>query len=153
MSEDVKKKKKAEKPWRGKSVGVGVCVLVGKEGRYALIKRKGAHGEGTWATPGGHIDFGEAMIDTARREVREEVALEIGELHIDGFTEDYFESEGKHYITFWLSAQWFSGELPESGEEFSESGWFDMNDLPKPRFLPLQNLMRGKMHPCCGCKR
>ena len=153
MTEDVGKEKKTEKPWRGKSVGVGVCVLVEKDGLVALIKRRGAHGEGTWATPGGHIDFGEAIIDTACREVREEGELEIGELQIDGFTEDYFVSEGKHYITIWLSAQWVSGELPASGEEFSESGWFDMSDLPKPWFLPLQNLMRGKMHPCCGCKR
>lgn len=150
MTEDISEKKKAEKPWTGKSVGVGVCVLVEKDRRFALIRRRGAHGEGTWSTPGGHIDFGEKAIDAARREVKEEVDLEIGELQIDGFTEDYFKAEDRHYITIWLSARWVSGELPESGEEFTESGWFKEGDFPEPWFLPLKNFMEGEMHPCCS---
>ncbi len=131
--------------WNKKSVGVGVCVLIEKDGRVALIKRKGAHGAGTWATPGGHIDFGETIVGAAGREVDEEVGLKIAGLLIMGLTEDFFESEDRHYLTIWFQAKWISGELPESGEEFSQSGWFDFRDLPEPLFLPLQNLKEGKM--------
>ncbi len=59
---------------------VGVGVLINKDGKILLIKRRGSHGEGTWAPPGGHIDFGERVIDCAEREVKEETGLEIKNL-------------------------------------------------------------------------
>ncbi len=38
---------------------VGLGVLIFKDGKVLLGKRKGAHGEGTWCPPGGHLEFGE----------------------------------------------------------------------------------------------
>jgi ADP-ribose pyrophosphatase YjhB (NUDIX family) len=36
-------------------VGVGVMVL--KNGKVLIGKRKGAHGAGEWAWPGGHLEY------------------------------------------------------------------------------------------------
>jgi ADP-ribose pyrophosphatase YjhB (NUDIX family) len=44
---------------RPNNVGVGVAMLVVNttDETVLLLKRKGAHAEGTWACPGGWIDF------------------------------------------------------------------------------------------------
>jgi 8-oxo-dGTP diphosphatase len=134
-----------------KNVKVGVGVLVrDKEGKVVLIKRTGSHGEGTWAPPGGHVDFGESVIETGRREVKEEVGIEAGDLKVLGFTEDFFEKEGKHYITVWLEGGWLTGELKKSDREFTEIGLFGMKDLPEPLFLTFKNFIEGKLLPRSG---
>jgi 8-oxo-dGTP diphosphatase len=40
-------------------VGVGVMVL--KNGKVLIGKRKGAHGAGEWAWPGGHLEYMESL--------------------------------------------------------------------------------------------
>ncbi len=42
-------------------VGVGVMIL--KDGKVLLAKRKGSHGNGEFAFPGGHMDFYEMPFD------------------------------------------------------------------------------------------
>ncbi len=131
-----------------KKVKVGVGVLVrDKKGKVILIKRTGSHGEGTWAPPGGHIDFGETAVEAGRREVEEETGIITGDPKVLGFTEDFFEKEGKHYITVWLQSDWLSGELKKSDREFTEIGLFGMEDLPNPLFLTFKNFIDGKLLP------
>jgi 8-oxo-dGTP diphosphatase len=54
-----------------KRPAVGVAAIVTKNGKVLLGKRKGAHGEGSWAFPGGHLEFNESIEDCAKREVFE----------------------------------------------------------------------------------
>ena len=58
--------------------GVGIMVL--KDGKVLLGKRKGSHGEGEYAFPGGHLEYMESFEDCAKREVREECGVEIENL-------------------------------------------------------------------------
>ncbi len=39
---------------------VGTGIIITKDNQVLLIKRKGPQGAGTWSTPGGHLEFGEA---------------------------------------------------------------------------------------------
>ena len=55
---------------------VGIGVIVMRNGLVLLGERIGAHGAGTWALPGGHLEFGESVEQCARREVWEETGLE-----------------------------------------------------------------------------
>jgi 8-oxo-dGTP diphosphatase len=142
------KKYNEKKKFMEKNVKVGVGVLVrDKEGKVVLIKRTGSHGEGTWAPPGGHIDFGETAVEAGRREVEEETGIGTGDLKVLGFTEDFFEKEGKHYLTVWLEGSWLSGKLKKSDREFTEIGLFVMNNLPQPLFLTFKNFIEGKLFP------
>jgi 8-oxo-dGTP diphosphatase len=40
---------------------IGVAVIVIKEDEVLLGKRKNSHGSGTWAFPGGHLEFKESI--------------------------------------------------------------------------------------------
>lgn len=126
-------------------VKVGVGVLVWKGDRVALVKRSGSYGSGTWSPPGGHVEFGESVLETARRETMEEIGIEIENLEVLGFTEDV--AEVNHYITVWVRSDWASGELKTSDMEFTVSGFFEMDDLPEPLFISFRNLIDGRLLP------
>lgn len=104
-------------------------------------KRKGAHGEGTWSVPGGHLEFGETIEEGAQREVREETGLEIGDIKIEGVTNDIFEEEGKHYITIWITSQWKQGEPHiKEPDKLLDLRWYNFDTLPEELFLPWRQL-------------
>jgi len=127
-------------------VGIGVIVI--KDNKVLLGKRKGSHGEGTWSFPGGHLEFNEQLEDCARRELREETGIEIKSIRLGTFTNDIFHEEGKHYITLYLIAEHEAGEEkimePDKCEKWQ---WFEWNNLPEQLFLPLKNLLKNNYSP------
>lgn len=134
---------------RRPAVGVGVVVAKGDE--ILLIRRHGVHGAGTWSTPGGHLDWGEAPEACARREVREETGVEIDDVAFLGITSDLFDADDRHYVTLWFTARHASGEATVAApDEMSEVGWFDRRSLPTPLFLSLRNLLDGRGYPAPG---
>ncbi|MCK4715051.1 MAG: NUDIX domain-containing protein [Candidatus Aenigmarchaeota archaeon] len=123
------------------SVGIGVIVI--RDGRFLLGWRRASHGSGTWCPPGGHLEFGETPEDCAKREVLEETGLRIKNIRFGAVTNDIF-GDNKHYITLNMLADWESGEPtamePEKAERWE---WFSWDNLPKPLFLSLQNLVKS----------
>ena len=129
-------------------VGVGVGVCICRDGKVLLGKRIGSHGANTWNFPGGHLEFGETIEACAIRETREEAGLEIEHLRLGPYTNDYFSTEGKHYITLFVIAHSSKGE-PQRLEPHKclEWKWFDWDALPHPLFLPIQNLQKQRFNP------
>jgi 8-oxo-dGTP diphosphatase len=127
-------------------VGVGVIVL--KDGKVLLGKRKNAHGEGSWSFPGGHLEFKESFEACASREVMEETGIKIKNIRLGTVTNDIFEKEGKHYITIFMVCDYDSGTVknmePEKCERWE---WFSWDKMPKPLFVPIENLLKQKFKP------
>lgn len=127
-------------------VGIGVIVL--RQEKALLFKRKGAHGEGTWCFPGGHLEFGESIFDAAIREVEEESGLSVNNPRFLCITNDIFEKENKHYITIYVAADYAGGEAAIMEKDRSTAiGWFSLDALPQPLFIPIQNLLSNKCFP------
>ena len=127
-------------------VGVGVVIRRGRD--VLLIRRSGVHGDGTWSTPGGHLDWGESPEECARREAEEETGVQVGNIRFRAVTNDVFEPEGRHYLTVWMEGDHFGGEPRANAKyEMSEVGWFDWDALPPKLFLPLSNLLGGRCFP------
>lgn len=127
----------------GPAVQVGVGVLVVRAGRVLLGRRLGSHGAGTWAAPGGHLEFGEAVEDCARRETAEETGLELQTVAAGPYTNNVMAEEGKHYITCFVIATVSDDAVarvlePDKCEQWA---WFEWNALPQPLFQPLQSLL------------
>lgn len=130
---------------------IGVAVLITREDQVLLIRRKGSHGEGTWSTPGGHLEFGETPEHCAVREVREEVGVAVGQIRFVAATNDVFQAAGKHYVTLWVAAASVAGEpAVVADQEVSEGGWFGWDSLPSPLFMPFENLLNGQSYPADG---
>jgi ADP-ribose pyrophosphatase YjhB (NUDIX family) len=132
-------KKQGDKTSLRPKVGVGVFVF--KEGKVLLGRRKGAHGAGDWAPPGGHLEFGESIEDCAKRELYEETALRALSMQTGAWSNDVIDGT-KHYITFFAVVKDFEGEPkllePQKCEEWL---WFSMDALPSPLFLPASSFL------------
>lgn len=127
---------------------VGVAVIIMRENQVLLLRRRNSHGAGSWAVPGGHLEFGENPEQCVAREAFEETGLRVSGLRFFALTNDVFDEENKHYITIWLLAEDFNGEAKVNApEELSEVAWFAWDSLPTPLFLPFQNLLDGKSLP------
>lgn len=127
---------------------VGVAVILMRDDTVLLMKRKGPHGPGTWTVPGGHMDLGETPEQCGRRESKEEVGVDVVDLHFRAITNDIFEAEGRQSVSIWMDGKIQSGE-PRivSEEEGSEIGWFSWEALPQPLYLPLQNFVNRNSYP------
>ena len=127
---------------------VGVGVIVQKDGKVLLGKRMGAHGEGSWSFPGGHLEGNEKVEDCAQRETEEETGIRIKNIRKATYTNDIFADENKHYVTLFVLADHDSGEVricePEKCEKWE---WFEWANLPSPLFIPVENLVKEGFRP------
>jgi 8-oxo-dGTP diphosphatase len=127
---------------------IGVAAIVIKDNKVLLGKRKNAHGAGTWAFPGGHLEYKESIEACAKREVFEETGIHIKNIRYGTFTNDIFPKDQKHYVTLFVISEYDEGDLelkePEKCEKWD---WFLWNELPEPKFLPLDNLLKQGFMP------
>src|SRR5215510_5131841 len=87
-------------------IGVGVMIL--KDGLVLLGQRKGAHGAGEYAFPGGHLEYMESFEQCARRETWEECGLQITNIRFQ-FVANVTTYVPRHYVHIGLLADWSGG--------------------------------------------
>ncbi len=115
---------------------VGIGVLVMKDGKFLLGKRKHSDGLGDaeYAGTGGHMEHMESFEDCAKRETFEETGVKIKNIRFLCLV-NVKKYAPKHYVDIGLVADWESGEPTITEPDKIESwGWYDLNDLPQPMF-------------------
>ena len=129
---------------------IGCGVFVVKDGKVLLGKRKSKHGQGQWASPGGHLEHGEEPEECARREVEEETGLQIKNIQQATYTNHVFEGTAKHYVTLWMVSEYSSGDVQlREPDKFECWEWFDWNHLPSPLFTE-EALVKSGFNPSNG---
>lgn len=113
---------------------VGIGVLVTKDGKLLLGKRKGSHGAGEYASPGGHLEHLESFAEASAREVEEETGLKIGPVRFLRVL-NTTRYAPRHYVDIAFVADWVSG-VPEVKEpdKVESWDWYDLEALPSPLF-------------------
>lgn len=117
-------------------VGVGVVFVRG--GRVFLAQRRGSHGEATWGSAGGHLEFGETLEECARREAMEELGVSVENLRVLCLSN--IVAYDRHYVDVE-----FLGDIGDqepapqvTDGSFCEHGWFPLKDPPQPLFEPMR---------------
>jgi len=112
-----------------------VDAFIKKDDKYLAIKRAKNVEVGTWEVPGGKVDLNEKVEDALKREIKEELGINIkinkfigwGQgfncLHESGHTD--------HRFVLYFECEIVSGELRLDGIEAKESKWATWNEFKK----------------------
>ncbi|MBV8083769.1 MAG: NUDIX hydrolase [Chloroflexi bacterium] len=140
---------------------VGCAALIFDDaGRVLLIRRADS---GQWAGVGGLMDLGETVEETVRREVREEVGLEITDLRLLGVVsgpDAYYRfpnGDESHTVGIVHTARVSGGSLALQPTEVLEARWFSLDDLPENltiRTVRCLQMYRGEANVpgCLSCR-
>lgn len=108
--------------------------MILKDSKVLLGRRKGSHGEGEYAFPGGHLEYMESFEDCAKRETMEEAGIKIKNVRFNCVS-NVTSYAPKHYVHIGLVADWEEGEPEVLEPEKRESWeWCDVGNLPEPLF-------------------
>jgi 8-oxo-dGTP diphosphatase len=133
-------------------VGVGVILCsIQHPGRVLIGERRGSHGAGRWALPGGHLEGGESWEACATREIQEETGVLLPESRFafEGVTNDIMTAEELHYVTIFLVATLNAAETAAivNGEPEKCMGWEWLTWAQietKLLFVPLENFIKKR---------
>src|SRR5919199_1450446 len=119
------------------------AVVVNDAGEILLQRRTD---NDLWALPGGTMDVGERIAETAVREVKEETGLTVEVSRVVGIYSDpahviaYTDGEVRQEFNICFAARLVGGQLSKS-DESTEVRWVDreaVNDLPMQESIRLR---------------
>ena len=101
------------------------AVIFNDKAQVLLLKHRFRPGSG-WGLPGGFLEKGEQPIETLRRELREEIGLEVEEVEI--FTVRSFSKPKQVEVLFRCRS---NGSLKPQTMEVERAEWFSVESLPQ----------------------
>jgi mutator protein MutT len=123
-------------------VGVGACIL--NEVGEVLLAQRGPlakNERGTWEIPGGGVEFGETLEVALKREILEEIGVEIKIISLLQVCDHILPAEKQHWVSPTYLCHIVSGEptIKEPGK-CSDMGWFSLEAAAK---LPLSQVTQS----------
>jgi len=103
-----------------------IIVLV-QRGNQLLLARSRHFMEGMYSALAGFVEPGESLEEAVVREVREEVGIEVKDIH-------YFASQPwpfPHSLMIGFTATYAGGEISLNDGEIENAGWFEVDRLPQ----------------------
>ena len=110
-----------------------VFVLLRNDKNEILLQKRAGTGylDGYWDFPSGHVEFGESLRDTASRETKEEINIDVAPEDLELIHIEQFFVE-RNYINYTFEARsWQREPRICEPEKCSAIGWFSTDALPR----------------------
>ncbi len=118
-------------------VGVGAVII--EDGKILLVKRGNEPNKGKWSIPGGLVRTGETLEEALKREIKEEIGVDIEIGEVACVTEEiFYDREGKvkyHYIIIDFFAEIKSGKIT-AGSDAKDVRWVSIERLDEVEVVP-----------------
>ena len=131
-------------------------VSIFSEDEVLIIKETKPNAVDKWNFPSGHIEYGEDILYSAWREVKEETGLEVKLIGTTGVY-NFISSTNNQVILFHFIGEVTGGSINLEENEISDSKWIKLNDLVKfenedlrePGVLKqiIENLLKKNIYP------
>ncbi|WEH43969.1 NUDIX hydrolase [Streptomyces sp. AM 2-1-1] len=121
---------------RDETIRYTADVVLLAAGHVLLIQRRWNPYAGSWALPGGHVDVGEASLQAAVRELKEETGITVP---ADAFVQvGVFDAPGRdprgRYVTVAYTATLPELTAPTALDDAADARWWPLNALPPLAF-------------------
>lgn len=128
---------------------VGVNVAIIQKNTVLLTKREDCE---VWCLPGGHVDTGETIIQAARREIHEEIGLDIPVSHLIGLYSTPHTAAWCQLIAL-FRADVVGGMVKTQNDEVIAVQYFPVLDLPEMVLWGHQQRIWDAYHKATGIVR
>ncbi len=125
---------------------IGATVLVLDDGDQLLMMRRSD--SGAWGVPGGAMELGETIEETARRELREETGLSLAAMELFGVFSGpelyyrYPNGDEVYNVSIVYLAHVTDGAVSLADGEHTEFAWFPLGELPAHISQPLRPIIK-----------
>lgn len=111
---------------------VGVGAVIFRREQVLLIRRGASPGYGQWTLPGGLVEVGESLHEAVRREMNEEVGLDVRVIELStALDRVLYDDEGQieyHYVLLDFLCESSDGE-PAASSDALECAFVSLEDL------------------------
>ena len=120
---------------------IGVGILLIRDNKLLLVKRKYDPDAGYWSIPGGHLDLGERVEEAAEREAFEETGIKVKVSSLAGIINKImYDKKGKieyHYVLLNYFVEQIEGDTNQPPKA--------QDDALEARFVPFEELKDYKL--------
>ena len=122
------------------------ALIFNREGKLLLVKSPKWFGK--FVIPGGHIELGETAKDALKREINEEVGLDIEDIEFIQYQDAIYSSEfakKKHFLFLEFAAKCENDKVTIDNEEITEYRWADPREALR---MDLASFTRRAVEAC-----
>lgn len=124
-------------------IGVSVgALIINSKGEILLLKRSqlAKNEKGKWEAPGGAVEFNEKLEDAIKREMREELGIDINILKQFPAKSEILVDDKQHWVPTTFLVSIAKGYTPKNIEPHKHDSieWFALDNLPSPLSLITQ---------------
>ncbi|WP_085829344.1 NUDIX domain-containing protein [Clostridium massiliodielmoense] len=122
-------------------IGVGVgAVIINEKNQILLLLRNKEPEKGCWSIPGGKVEMFETLEDAIKREIKEEVNLDIEIVKLLTVTNHIIVKENTHWVAPTFLVKIINGQVKNvEPQKHRDLRWFSINNLPQNITITTEN--------------